>query len=368
MFKASPKLFILIIFSLFILVVTLYFGLRFNGFRFTNNASLLKNEPGILFKKNAIAYLKIGSEPEKVNIPETGSFAFELAFKPRDLNPQGFSILFSIHNGSDEDQLIVGQWKSHIIIMNGDDYSYKRKIKRISFDLNSTNSGKTFLTVTSGQEGTSLYLQKKFIKKITDFSLKIPKGEKRVLTFGNSVYGKSPWEGELYGFALYGLKNVNDEIYGQGEEKSGYEAFSGRTPILKFDFADNKTDKSGNLLTGKDELVVPHYFTILKKQVLILPWKNLSMNKVVVIDIILNLLGFIPLGYILSLLLINLGFRGTGKTILITILICFSISLFIEITQAWIVSRTSQSLDLILNTLSGFLGGLVPLGRYKTPK
>jgi glycopeptide antibiotics resistance protein len=40
-------------------------------------------------------------------------------------------------------------------------------------------------------------------------------------------------------------------------------------------------------------------------------------------------------------------------------LVCGAISLTIELAQAWIPSRSSQMLDLILNTLGGGIGVLL---------
>jgi len=55
-------------------------------------------------------------------ISELNGFSIIIAFKPESFREEGFNFILSIHNGKNCDQLLVGQWRSYIIIMNGDDY------------------------------------------------------------------------------------------------------------------------------------------------------------------------------------------------------------------------------------------------------
>jgi glycopeptide antibiotics resistance protein len=41
---------------------------------------------------------------------------------------------------------------------------------------------------------------------------------------------------------------------------------------------------------------------------------------------------------------------------LISVSVCLTVSLFIEVFQAWVPSRSSSSLDLMLNGFGGWLG------------
>jgi glycopeptide antibiotics resistance protein len=76
-------------------------------------------------------------------------------------------------------------------------------------------------------------------------------------------------------------------------------------------------------------------------------------------DIIINLLGFLPLGFILDATLIKLGRIFEKRYLLITVSFCFTASLIIEIAQAWIPSRSSDILDLILNTPGALIGAII---------
>ena len=66
-----------------------------------------------------------------------------------------------------------------------------------------------------------------------------------------------------------------------------------------------------------------------------------------------------PLGFIMIATLIQFH-RSFGKrVVLITVALCFLVSLAIEIIQAWIPSRSSQMSDLMLNTCGAWVGAMI---------
>ena len=352
---------ILIPLTFVILLTTLYFGFQLRGFRLENHVSYLLDEPGIHFKRFGIAYAKIGNPVKFSSLKE---FTIEIALKPEKSRTYGFNIIMAVHDGKDADQLIVGQWQSHVIIMNGDDYSNKRKLKRISAEIFKKPYKKMMLTVTTGEKGTDLFVNGELIKSRSDLALKIPTNEEPLLTMGNSVYGNNSWNGNIYGFALYDHRLQNEKIeshYKIWKDTSKYDTISEENPLLLFDF--NETNKIESTTYDKDSfaLNIPVYFPVLKKTVLQAPWKGVGLNESSIKDITINLIGFIPLGFILYALFSNLFKMPQNKIILFAVLACFLVSLFIEIAQAWIPSRSSQSLDLILNTAGGWMGAAVAM-------
>jgi hypothetical protein len=75
-------------------------------------------------------------------------------------------------------------------------------------------------------------------------------------------------------------------------------------------------------------------------------------------DFIINVIGFIPLSFILIFVIGKL--RRCPKSVsrfLLIILLCTAGSLFIEISQYFIDGRTSSLIDIAGNTLGAFLGG-----------
>jgi glycopeptide antibiotics resistance protein len=74
---------------------------------------------------------------------------------------------------------------------------------------------------------------------------------------------------------------------------------------------------------------------------------------------VINLTGFFPMGFLLSAFMWHWRRPTFRKRLLLIMLVCGAISLTIELAQAWIPSRSSQMLDLILNTLGGGIGALL---------
>ena len=83
---------------------------------------------------------------------------------------------------------------------------------------------------------------------------------------------------------------------------------------------------------------------------------NFVFNRFFILDTIVNLIGFIPFAFVLSATLIRVGGASEKHAVLITIAFCFVVSLAIEILQAWMPSRSSSMLDLVLNTIGACMG------------
>jgi glycopeptide antibiotics resistance protein len=98
---------------------------------------------------------------------------------------------------------------------------------------------------------------------------------------------------------------------------------------------------------------------ILDKNVLSLTWDRLNFDSRFVRDIIMNLIGFIPLGFFLNATFVKAGGSFERHGVLTTVVFCFTVSLAIEILQAWMPSRSSDCLDLLLNTLGALLGVMI---------
>ena len=71
---------------------------------------------------------------------------------------------------------------------------------------------------------------------------------------------------------------------------------------------------------------------------------------------VLNLAGFIPLGFLFSFTLSGLRGVFKKKAVIITLLLCVMVSLIIETAQAWMSSRSSSQLDLMCNTAGSVIG------------
>jgi len=79
----------------------------------------------------------------------------------------------------------------------------------------------------------------------------------------------------------------------------------------------------------------------------------------------LNLLGFVPFGFMVCLRLLSMGWFSPRGCLFLAIAGGVAVSLAIELTQVWLPGRDSSLLDLMTNTMGSAIGGAMAyhLGR-----
>ena len=341
---------------------TLFFGLRPKDFTFTNGANWISERPGIRFSKYGIAYTDPFVKSIEEGISELNGFSIIIAFKPESFHEKGFNFILSIHNGENCDQLLVGQWRSYIIVMNGDDYPNKRKTPRIAANIFSTTPRKIILTIRTGKEGTKVYVGSQLVKTNSDLILRFPKGDKTRLILGNSVYGKHSWNGEIYGLAFYDYPlNAHETVFHTKRwHKDQNLSFAEKgKPAVLYLLDEKRGKRAFDHGEGKLHLEIPPRMHALEKIILSSPWIGSELNRNYFIDIIVNIIGFIPLGFVLSITLFKFNITSEKRVVLMTVASCFILSLTIEIVQAWMPSRSSNMLDLMSNTSGALIGAVI---------
>lgn len=346
-----------------VFLVTLFFGLNPKGYDFSNHVSWLSGRPGIHFDKYGIAYTQLDKNLLAGKTLSQDGFSIQMVIQPESFKHNEFSHILSLHDGRDPDQLLIGQWRSYIIVMNGDDYAHRRKTKRIYAQLASAPLEPVFFSITTGINGSSIYINGQAVQSDIGLTLSIPDGNRPELIIGNSVYGTNSWQGEVFGLAIHNHELSPGAIASSFQTWSEEQQFSStgeERPVLLYLF-DEKTGGSViNHAGGTFPLVIPSRLPLLKKHFLTGIIPESGLNRSFFMDAAINLAGFIPLGFFLSAVFLDLNGIFKKKAILFAVLFCFLTSLNIELLQAWMPSRSSQSLDLILNTF-GALIGAIPL-------
>jgi len=348
--------------SVAVLFAILFFGLWPKDFNFSNHVTWITEQPGIRFSGYGIAYTDSIKELNKKDDSGENGFSIEIVLKPASYREDGFNFILALHNGKDSNQLLVGQWHSSIIVMNGDDYNHRRRTKRIAVKLAEVSPTTRFVTITTGKDGTSIYLDGQNIRSQKDLTLKIPDGGKSRLLLGNSVYGKHSWKGDIYGVAFYRYTLTDQDVAmhfdNWGKHRNFLFAMKYK-PFLMYSFDEKGGKRVLDHGGGNYDLEIPSRIQILDKKILSLTWKQLNFNSGFIRDIIINFAGFIPLGFVLIATFVKVGGSFEKHGVLITVVLCFTVSLAIEILQAWIPSRSSDFLDLIFNTLGTLLGVMI---------
>lgn len=348
--------------SVAILFGILIFGLIPKDFHFSNGVNWIKDQPGIRFSKYGIAYTHPFIELIEGEISEPNSFSIEIALKPESYDEKGFNFILALHSGKDSHQLLMGQYLSWIILMNGDDYAHKRRTKRIAVNTASPSPTARFVTITTGKEGTQVYLNGQRVRTKKDLTLKIPNGSKARLMIGNSTNGRNSWQGDVYGLAFYGYTLTAQDAarhFNRWFQDQNFAFAKKDKPSVLYFFDEKEGLRALDHSGGNHHLEIPSKMQILEREILSPTWSLFKLNRSFIKDFVLNLVGFIPFGFILSATLFKLGGTFEKNNVLITVVLCFTLSLIIEILQAWIPSRSSHMLDLILNTLGALMGTII---------
>jgi VanZ family protein len=303
--QPSPKIrimwvVVIVAFNVMIIGGILFAGLWPFNF-FPENGCEADTKTGtLLFEKTGIAYRKldVSACQSLFNL----SF-FSLTFSARPFNaPVYCATIFALYN-SDEKILAINQWKTTLIVQyNSDRVVFGNVMEEhalVPVNITITDS---MLTVTCSD----------ITKKIFIDNSEIKNSLLQYIVFGNNASLHSSWKGVL--------------------------------SFIRF----NKSNDSFNLIQ------VPRQLVPLKAEMLTPPWNDIRMERGYALDLIINLLGFVPLGFSLCLLL-NYVFSIHYYKYLV-ILLSFLTSLSIEIAQAYLITRTSQLSDLILNSWGGVLG------------
>jgi VanZ family protein len=356
-FQEGPLYFLIVI-----LIVILFFGLRPRDYNFLNCVTWITDQAGIHLRKYGIVYTNPIIDKKETGFSESNNFSVEIALKLENPSTNEFNFIAVLHDGNDSSQLLLAQWRSWIVFMNGDDYAHKRKTNRIAVDTALLPKGPLFLTITTGNNVTKLYCNGKFIQENRNLTLTMPNGERSRLIVGNSVYGNHSWEGDVFGLAIYKstLNSKNIELHFDNWSIDHNFSFAKNDKPLVLYFFDEKEGKLAlDHAGGNHHLKIPHRMKILERRILEPEWENLEYELNYIQDWFLNFMGFIPLGFSLSATLIRFRGQFYKHVVLKTVFFCFLVSIFIEIVQAWIPSRSSSMSDLILNTCGALTGSII---------
>ncbi len=345
-----------------VLGLILFFGLNPRDFHFTNNVVWLTDEPGLRFEKYGIAH----TDPVFPAAP-SAALSLEIVLKPLSAGMDGFSLILALHSGDDETQLILGQWRNWLVVMNGDDYAHRRKLKRLSTSIEDIAGKEVFVTITSGNSGARIYIDGEPVAYRGDAAFTIPNGNAGTrLILANSVYGKHSWNGEIYGLAVY-YRTLSPEVVKRRylRWQASHNLSTGPRPVAQYAMTAGKGDRVIDR-AGAANLQLPERMRILKKQFLSIPVAVAEGNSGLIQDLLLNLVGFIPLGFALCRA-VPLGadrsrFRAVGAAVTVG----FLVSLIIETLQVWLPSRNSSASDLLLNTLGTYVG--IVTGMWTSPR
>ena len=335
-----------------VLIATLW---PFNPFP-PNRISWLSEANGIRFGGPGLVVSKApltteGAEPGK-------SCSLELLLRPASI--EGSYTILSFYTPNNPSQFLVRQWTDGLVVTH-DVVNAQNNVKRTKFDVDQAfQQGKlVMLTITSGPSGTVVYLNGSQAQVFPGFTISQSELSGQIV-MGTSAVEYQPWPGEVRGLAIYSKELTAGEVSRHYENWMGGRGFDPPDldgAIAHYAFAEGAGSEIHSTVASGPDLEIPEYFGVPHKALLTSAVKEFEANRRYVIDVLQNIAGFIPLGFILCVYL-SLA-RTRRKAILSAAVAGAILSLVIEVLQAYIPQRVSGTTDIITNTLGSVLGALL---------
>jgi VanZ family protein len=173
------------------------------------------------------------------------------------------------------------------------------------------------------------------------------------VVIGSDAHGRGFWEGRIGSIAIF------DRALSKSAIENVPLMIGDFTPLIFYSFCES----SGTAVTDRGtgvpaNLSIPSRFTPYKRSILAHPYNDLKSYRRDFGDILINLVGFVPLGFLLTLRLMGSG-GSLKKSLLMSIFVGFTISFAIEAAQGFLWSRSSSMIDLINNTFGCAAGVLI---------
>jgi VanZ family protein len=214
---------------------------------------------------------------------------------------------------------------------------------------------RVFITITSGTQNTSIYIDGALAESFPRFRF----GENCT---GQLVVGTSPlvndrWLGQLLGLAIYGRELTQAQVLEHYDTwtSEGRPQLSGNEQAMAiYLFNERAGNIIHNVVRPGIDLYIPERFSLLHQKFLEPFWKEFKPGRKYLKDVLLNIAGFIPLGFVFCAYWSSV--RPIKHAGLTTVLLGLTVSLTIEILQSYLPTRDSGTTDLITNTFGTFIG------------
>jgi len=327
-----------------------------------NGVTWLPDANGVRFEHSAVIFSDGPLKPatrRAAELPANDACAIELYLRPKGPDDVGNILTFS--SDDNPDAVFLRQWRQSLLIdRSRPAHASGRKL--VEFDVDDTlHAGQVaLLTISSGPQGLTVYVDGKVVAGTAHF--RISRDELyRQIVLGNSPSNFEVWHGEVRGLAIY------DEEISPTEAAAHFVEWSTTPPasqpvdtshvLARYDFRERSGTTIRGDVASAPPLTIPTHFSIPRKARLDSPINEFEWTTSWRRDVIENILGFMPFGFVLC------GFfalsRPRGQAILIATLCGGFFSFLIEFTQYYIPRRDSSWTDVISNTTGTLLGALI---------
>lgn len=256
------------------------------------------------------------------------------------------------------------------LVLEGEVPNQQKETRTAAFYIGGAFRQKTpiFIAIAAGPHKTAVYLDGHLVRASQRFLLS-NKNCKGRLIIGNSAVANTGWSGELRGLAIYNRELTGAEILRHyvtwtRKGKPDIANSEGNVWLYLFDehrgrVVHNKAKLSAGAeaaaLQGPD-LYIPDRYLVVAPVFLEPPWNEFQPSWSYLEDALINIAGFIPLGFFFQAYFSERKIkRGAAAAIILGGIV----SLTIEILQSYLPTRSSDMSDVITNTAGTLLGTML---------
>ena len=354
--ERKPLIVLCVIAALMLMYATLW---PFNPYPH-NDVSWLPDANGIRFGGTGIVWSKTALR-RPLSSASQDSCAIEISLFPVTSDDSGNFLTFS----SDEnpDAVFLRQWRESLLIYKSNPTS-SAEPKLVDFEIDGALRVKrlVFVTISSGEQGTAVYVDGKLAKSNPHFRIHL------AALYRNIVLGTSPsnfqvWHGQIRGLAIYDHEISLEQAQAQfdgwstGSFSPGAVAENIDHAIAIYDFSERSGPMIRSEIRSAPSLTIPEHFSLPHKALLASPIDEFQWDASWRHDVIENIIGFMPFGFVLcGLFALS---RPRAQAILMATLVGGLLSLTVESLQYYIPRRDSSLTDVISNTTGSLLGALI---------
>lgn len=321
-----------------------------------NRVRWLPEANGIRFGGDGLVVSKAplraeGAEPKN-------SCSLELLLRPASI--EGSYTILSFYAPNNPKRFLVRQWRDGLLVTH-DVVDAQDTVKRAKFDVDHAfQEGKLLLlTMTSGPKGTVVYLNGSQAQVFSRFTISQSELSGQIV-LGTSAVNYQPWPGEVRGLAIYSKEFTAAQVsrhYGNWIGGRGVDPPDLDGAIARYAFTEGAGRDIHNAIVSGPDLEIPKRFGVPHKALLESPVKEFEANWNYVYDLLRNIAGFVPLGFLVCA---YWGWtRNRRQAMLYAMLTGGFLSLVIEVLQAYVPQRSSGTTDILTNTLGAALGAVL---------
>jgi len=320
-----------------------------------NNVAWLKDGAGLRFGKYGSIFSKTDFT---ATANQTEGCTIEVWLEPAVTEDFTTTLAFSTETNRLQFRL---RQQEDALYVSHDTPGEKQRLRRqrIWIDHVFQQGERVLVALTSGPNGTAVYLNGKLRQRYENFRLRSDEFTGRMI-FGDSPMGHDTWGGTLLGLAIYQEERSAGQVgedfrkWNTGDKSQLARVHSPRALYL---FEEGNGRVAHSAVAGAPDLEIPETFQTLRPRFLQPFWTEYTGDSHYFVDIFLNIAAFVPLGFFLrGYLKIGAGIR---RDLLTTAICGFALSLTIEVGQYYLPMRNSGTTDLITNTTGAILGGMI---------